>query len=286
MLDAFSDANVTQWTAAAHDLEAYQLQFFYGLEAQRKHDHGSLLRALQPARKDHVDLKNWCRLCTYKFSVEPFSAKGSVIGIGGRFNYGDALDNVDAAPFPALYLAESKATAFREKFQVSEKDYKRSGLGILDLALLPNVSVSLIIIDGMVENVLDLTRPKSLQSFVDVICRYKISKETEQLRKRTKKVARPLVKDTATLMNALYETHWRGWGRQFGLPSSSQTFGKLAWEAGFDAILYRSQKGHGRCLALFPDNLERSETEIRIVGGAPKGVATSLSRNNWQMSLS
>lgn len=40
---------------------------------------------------------------------------------------------------------------------------------------------------------------------------------------------------------------------QFGLPAAGHTLAELIRSAGFEAILYRSTKGSGRCVAVFPD---------------------------------
>lgn len=51
-------------------------------------------------------------------------------------------------------------------------------------------------------------------------------------------------------------THnWRVLPVQFGLPSQSQILAELIRAAGFEAILYSSTKGLGKCLAVFPDVL-------------------------------
>ncbi len=280
----FSDANFRQWNKQAAALEQYQIAFFYCLEAQRKVDRGGLCRALESARRTTpLEFSDWVRICRYRYSRQPLNAYGSTIGAGGRFNFGDGLDNVDAQAFPALYVGANKTVAYREAFALSPND--KTVLTSEEFSALPNKSHSVVFINGWVDNVLDLTRKERLQDLVDIIKAYKLSDSVKDLAKKAGVPNRPLVRDTAGLMNALYEVDWRGWPTQLGLPASCQTFGKLAWEAGFDAVLYRSTKGGGQCLAVYPQNLHNSESRLWLSEKPPPGTAAQLDSSNWQLAL-
>lgn len=283
MLDEFSDLNVRQWAAKADVMEQYQVGLHYALEAQRKLVRGDLYRALQNAAlQEPLEFSHWVRLCQYRYSHQPLNAYGSIIGAGGRFNFGDALDNVDAIPFPALYIAENRTVAIREYFGLAPSD--RRALTPEELSLTPKKPVTVVYVDGIIQNVLDLTRPSRLKPFVDILASLKIPDEVNQMAAKAGLSPRSLVTSAEMMTQSLYEQNWRGWPRQHGIPANCQLFGKLAWEAGFDAILYRSTKGSGRCLAVFPQNLDKSDTRIWLHDTPPPNVIKTLDSSNWQIA--
>ena len=72
-----------------------------------------------------------------------------------------------------------------------------------------------------------------------------------------------MIQSGMQLFEAVAKQNWRVLPIQFGLPAPSQTSADLIREAGFEAILYQSSKGPGKCLALFPDKLsDRSFIEL------------------------
>lgn len=264
-------------------MERYQIGLHYSLEAQRKFVRGDIYRALQKAaRNKPLEFGQWVRVCQYRYSHQPLNAYGSTIGAGGRFNYGNALDNIDAMPFPALYIGENRTVSFREYFGLAPSD-KRS-LTAEEFALTPKKPISIVYIDGIVQNVLDITRPSRLKPFVAILGSLTIPNEVNQLADEAGLQRRSLISSVEMMLHLLYEPNWRGWSRQHGLPSNSQLFGKLAWEAGFDAILYRSIRGSGRCLAIFPQNLNKSDTRIWLHDTPPPNVVGILDGSNWQIA--
>lgn len=148
------------------------------------------------------------------------NAYGSTIGVGGRFNYGDALDSVDNLPFPALYVGESKTVAYREYFGMSESE--SSTLSALEFALTPNKAYSVIPISGHLHNVLDVTKTAKLREFVDILSSFSVTKETQALVTRAGFAPRTLVSSAELFGSVLTEKHFRGWGRNHGLPASCQ----------------------------------------------------------------
>ncbi len=230
-----------------------------------------------------MEFTDWVRICRYRYSGQPLNAYGSTKGAGGRFNYGDGLDNVDAQAFPALYIGANKAVSYREAFGMSPND--KTLLTAEEFSALPNKSHAVVFLNGMIENVLDLTRKERMQDFIDVVKNYKLSNSVKDLAKSAGVPTRALVRDIDGLMNALYEVDWRGWPTQLGLPASCQTFGKLAWEAGFDGVLYRSTKGGGQCLAVYPHNLHNSASKIWLSETPPPGTTRQLDSSNWQLAI-
>lgn len=255
----------------------------YALEAQRQLHRGDLYRALEPAvLREPVTLNQWVRVCTYRYSHQPLNAYGSTIGSGGRFNYGDALDSIDTTPFPALYIGANKTVAYREYFGMQPNESRQ--LTAQEFSLTPNKAISVLQINGDVHNVLDITHPNRLREFTDILSSFNVSAEVNDLARAAGFQPRSLVTTVDQFMDLLRESNWRGWARQHGLPASCQIFGKIVWEAQYDAILYRSVKGGGKCLAVFPQNLQHSETHLWLADSAPPNVNTALDASNWQLA--
>ena len=263
-------------------MERYQLGLHYALEAQRQHHRGDIYRALENAQLGKpLEFSDWVRICTYRYSNQPLNAYGSTIGAGGRFNYGDALDSIDSIPFPALYIGENHTVSYREYFGMPPSAKRM--LTAQEFALAENKDISVIHINGIVHNVLDLTRPTRLRDFVSIIAKFTVSDEINALARIAGISARSLARTLDGLMTILYEPTWRGWVRQHGLPAGCQTFGKLVWEAQYDAILFRSTRGGGKCLAVFPQNLQKSETRVWLAGTPPPNVIEYIDASNWQL---
>jgi hypothetical protein len=112
--------------------------------------------------------------------------------------------------------------------------------------------------------------------------RFTISSEVREHAVDAGLIPRPLVFDVDSLKRAVSEPNWRGWPRQHGLPASCQIFGELAWSAGYEGLLYPSSKKGGECLAVFPQNLEKSESSVQLQHEGPPGVITTLDASNWR----
>jgi hypothetical protein len=83
-----------------------------------------------------------------------------------------------------------------------------------------------------------------------------------------------MVKSARQLFDAVLKHNWRVEPRQFGMPSPSQTLAELIRAAGFEAILYQSSKGPGKCLAVFPDRL-LDGSFVELADAAPPEVRHS-----------
>jgi hypothetical protein len=73
---------------------------------------------------------------------------------------------------------------------------------------------------------------------------------------------------------------WRLEPQMFGIPATSQIFGRFIRDAGFDAILYPSQQGGETCLAVFPENFRASSSRIEVVGDVPPGASCTVLDKN------
>jgi hypothetical protein len=265
-------------------MERFEIRFLYGLAAQRQIHLGDLLRTLRDAaRPAPFTFTDWVRMCDYRYSHQPLSAYGSTIGAGGRFNYGDALDNIKEPPFPALYLSSNERVAHREFF--SAPPSTSDSLTAIDMALMQERDYALYHVSGTIHHLLDLTKPARLRKFTKVLARFTVSKEVLGIAETAGLQPRPLVFDVESLLRAVSEPNWRGWPRQHGLPASCQIFGELAWSAGYEGILYRSTKRGGKCLAVFPQNFDKSESRVQLQNDGPPGTITTLDASNWNHAV-
>lgn len=263
--------DLDEWQQFSHWLEEYNGLLYYALEPYRERYQNELKQSLTDVPATSVNLDGWARCVSYRYSMDPLSAAGSLTSFGGRFNMGRDVDNARAKPWPALYLADCFETAYREKFQRSA-DPQRSGLSPNELALAPDGSFSCVLMEGNIERVFDLTEPHALTAFCAVLKKAVLPEQIKRLEKRLKirhaERAR-LLKTPKNLLRAMLEENWRTLPVQYGLPAVSHIFAGLVRDAGFEAIQYRSTKGAGMCLAVFPDRIASVATSLRVVDPMP-----------------
>lgn len=280
-LDRFTINDLRHWQSGSRAIKEYHLRVFHELEAQRQLYRGELLNALKGAKHQSVfSLQRWVRIVDYKYSNQPLSAAGSVKSIGGRFNVGEDLGG-QYSPFHALYLAEDTDTAFREYYGLARNE-TRGRLTPLDLALTPGKSFTCVNVSGSVANLLDITEPKHLKALCEVISKFVINSKFRDLLRGTSVQPLSIVRTPKLLIKSLLYSGWRELGMQLGIPSNSQVFGRIAFEAGYDGIVYESARGDGRCLCLFLENLTNSETVLKLADPAPsEDTVIELSSATW-----
>lgn len=271
-LDRFSRASLTRWRELSHDLDQLQATLYFAVRPEQRRLRGELIAALQAQAPVEQTLLRWVRNVTYRYSMEPLSAAGSLLGYGGRFNPGADLDHDTLSPFPALYVAEDAETAFREKFQLPSSGTV-DGLKPEELALARSGSFSTVMVNGHLRNVFDLTSFQPLEAVARVFARIKMPEAARSLRAKLRIPPRALsmIRSGSQLYDAVVQQNWRGLPVQFGLPAPSQTLAELIREAAFDGILYRSTKAAGLCLAIFPDRIS-SDSFVELADAAPSGV--------------
>lgn len=161
---------------------------------------------------------------------------GSVTRGGGRFNIGAGVDSAAFTPFPALYIAEDYATAFRERF--GSADEPRSGMTAEEFALRSPGSFTHVALRGQLELVIDIGIAQTLNAFASVLGRFVIPPAVRDLARRLG-IRRPmgLVRTVSGLQRQLLHAHWRAEPAQFDLPANSQVFGRIAASAGLQGIL-------------------------------------------------
>lgn len=271
-LDRFTEASVEKWNSVSRDLDELNDVLYFGLEPEWRRLRSELIEALQGIPLTTLELPQWVRFVTYQFSTNPLSCAGSLQDIGGRFNAGVELEAKTLSPWPALYLAQDYETGFREKFQLPSEALV-AGLTPQDLALSQGVSHSVVSVTGRLSRVFDMTEPKSLIPIAKVFGKIKLPVRARQL---MKKLGIPInnntmIKNGKQLHDLVFKHNWRALPIQFGLPAQSQTIAELVQAAGFEAILYKSSKGPGLCLAVFPDLLDEASF-VELMDTPPPAV--------------
>ena len=271
-LERFSEATLKQWNAASADLDELNDELFFSVQPEQRRLRPQLLEALKTTAPAALQLQRWARIITYRYSDEPLSAAGSLQQAGGRFNVGREMDEGTLHPWPALYVAEDYETAFREKFQLGQSD-RAGGLTPKELALESGVSHATVFVQGELLELFDLTSVQALEAVARIFRRIKMPARARQLKAKLRIPNRDLgmVQTAQQLHNAVLKHNWRVGPIQFGLPAPSQILAELVRAAGYEGILYRSTKGGGRCIAVFPDLLKPG-SHIELIDDAPAAV--------------
>lgn len=227
-------------------------------------------------------ISHWQRVVSYKYSLNPLSARGSLLNeIGGRFNIGD-IDQLKFPRFSALYIAEDRDIAYKERFGLYNKSQSREGLTAQELAYTSSASISIISIRGEINQVLDLTDSNTLKEFFRLISKIELTKD---LLKRGRKLnICPVyqVKTIHALRKSLFDPNWRFIPMQLNIPANSQILGQIAHAAGIEAILYPSKMSNkNKCIAIFPNNFIQSSSFIEIEDDSPIVVDRRIDSNTY-----
>jgi len=254
-------------------IREYYWLYFSEIVRQIGLTHNELTRALA-SRTFRFPFKNWCRIVDYRYSNQPLSARGSVLNNpGGRFNIG-ALDRYRFRPFPVLYLGQSFAIAYKEKFGQERRTKaitKQRGFSEDELALVSGKSFSEVSVEGEISEVLDINKLASLSVITGILKGFRFS-STLRARARQLGLAAPCwIASSKALRLLLLAPNWRNVPLLVDIPAPSQVFGQIARSAGIEGILYRSKmsKGQENCLAIFPENFKYSPSFVAIQGEVP-----------------
>jgi hypothetical protein len=272
VLEEFTRASLAQWRAAGKNLERFSQTLFFDLERHRAQHSAELVEAIRSSSKGPLEFQGWSRLVDYRFSNEPLSMEGSIKADGGRFNIGRLLNPAAYTPFPALYVAEDFAAAFRERFGIDKKG-SFGGLAASDLVLRREASFSSVALNLRLENLIDIGDVDSLKATSEILRRFQMPKSISVQGRRLRLKVPGLVRTPTGLQRQLLSPNWRVEPTQYDLPSNSQIFGRLCAAAGAHAILYPSVRDSSkRCLALFPQNWKGSSSFVELVGAIPSEV--------------
>lgn len=271
-LDRFSDESIDRWNAYSKDLDELAANLYFALEPERRRLRSELIAALQQHQSSPVNIQGWVRIVDFQFTLMPLSSAGSLTGYGARFNVGMDLDPGTLNPWPALYIAEDYETAYREKFQLKSSQLI-DGLKPEELALEHGRSHTTVILQGQIDCVFDMTAPRHLDAVANVLKKIKMPERAKSLKKRLRMKPGDLsmVQSGLGLYHAVLQHNWRLQPAQFGLPARSHVLAELVRAAGFEAILYKSTMGSGKCLAIFPDKLSGS-AYVELADKAPPQV--------------
>lgn len=280
ILDMFSSLDLRRWRSFGSDVDRYHYDFFYSLESQRAANHDKIIESLSEVDGINFDKSNCARVVDYEFSSNPLSSVGSLRHVGGRFNIGSRVDPGRFNPFPALYLASDEQTARLEKFP--EPINKNSKLKPEEYALSNKKSHTIVFVECRLTNVFDLTKTKNLNNLVNTMKKFEIPKGVHEKAKDIGLGVPRLVKNSKELLNTIMMEDWRYLPAQHSLPSNSQILGNLLQAADFSGVLYKSTKGKGKCLAVFPKTFDKSDSYIRIEDKAPKEVNVELNSKTWK----
>lgn len=273
-LDRFTTQDLQKWEQASANLDQLWDSLYFGVEPERRKLRHQLIEAIKGVGHTSLQLDHWVRIVTYQYSLEPLTCAGSLQALGGRFNAGYELDANTMRPWPALYLAQNFETAFREKFQLAT-DENVDGLTPQDLSLEGAVSHTTVFVNGQLNRVFDMTAFTSLISVAKVLSKIKLPSDVAALARKLKfdRNTFLMVKTGQQLFNAAVKQNWRVLPTQFGLPAPSQILAQFIRNTGYEAILYPSSKGSGKCLAVFPANLG-DDSFVQLMDEAPSEKTT------------
>jgi hypothetical protein len=279
-LERFSNADLDRWAVASARLDELQRELHFGLESQRLAHRDALLTALRGAAAPALALERWVRLVEYQYSLEPLSPVGSILRDGGRFNIGREVGDGAFKSFPALYVASDLEVGLREYYQI-DKTHRRSGLTREEFALRRQGSFTAVEVSGQLDLVFDIGRLDALKPFVEIVSRFKMPPRVVQLARALKLRPPRLIRSASGLRRVLTTKNWRAWPVQFDLPATSQVFGALLRDAGFEAVLYPSARGEGRCVAVFPENFRASQSYVEVMSPVPSGASLTTLDSTW-----
>lgn len=268
-LDSFTEHDLEFWHTRSVDAARYGNAVYFDLEKQRVAHHDELVAAVRDAGGIELSIDGWVRITEYQWCLAPLSSAGSIKRIGGRFNVGEDLD-LRAKPFPALYIAHDYDTAMYEYFGGPPSTNELSAHEIM---LRRANSFATFVIDGHLHNVFDLRDLKRLDGFVSIIKRFTLTKETRELARRSGLPARKLVRSSRELHERVLASSkdWRMEPLLVDVPASSQVFGRYIEAAGYEGLLYPSQRGGTLCLAIYPRNFAGTNSYLEVQGNPPAG---------------
>jgi RES domain len=277
LLEHVSDLDLARSRSHGTRLATYHTKLFYEFEGQRAALADEIRTALQFVPSISVAVDDWCRQVKTIYALSPLSCAGSLIS-SGRFNYGNDLDT-RFPRFPALYIAENRATAHCEMFQIPAAVSGK--LSAEEMNFQPNQSISAYALTGTVHQVFDLTRPENLTPFLEVTKGFALSSELRKMEKAFALPPRQVVQTPEQLMSTIKDPDWRAYPMYADVPANGQVLGSLLQDAGFEAILYDSVRlGGGRAMAVFPRNFLNSTSSVRVLGAPTEARCTVLNAEN------
>lgn len=242
----------------------YFVALYYELEEQRHKIYGELLNSIREGAAPTFEFSHWTRLVHYRYSLTaPLSMRGSLMDVGGRFNFGDDIGRKFAA-FPALYIADGRDAAYREYYGISSGSGS-SGLTTEEFELTHASSITMLSLNGFLQGVIDIGDNRAMSGFLSLIKKFKISSRVKELASRAKIPQPSVISTMGALKKQLLEPRWQRDSQLMGVPSNPQIFGKIAFDAGCEGVLFPSTKDSTkRCVAVFPDNFDPLRSFVEL----------------------
>jgi len=281
-LDQFSLGDIKEWARRRDKFLAYHWEYYSCLAYQRSQILDQFKSELRKISSGPWPFSKWQRAVKYKYSLEPLSARGSLVDPGGRFNVGD-IDPLKFSPFPALYLAQDRDTAMQEL--LCQQDIP-SEISPHELALLKPDSISLVSISGSLDQVIRLEDPDKFADFVKIFQNFRIPNHIAAMAREIGFLVPAVIRDGQELLFYLLEPNWRLTPMQFDVLAPCQIFGQLAMEAGIEGIIYLSKFTGKECVAVFPGNFGASDSFVQLDDEAPaEAKLRRLDSSNWQGAM-
>lgn len=282
VLEELSFTELKERKQGMQNLIQYHWAYYSELAGQREVIRDELQSVLQEKSIDNFEFSEWQRAVKWKYSLHPLSSVGSITYIGQRFNYGNDI-NGNIAPFHGLYLAIDKDTALQET--LGQSSDKVGSLTSRELALSSSQSETLISVSGKLDKVFDLRNARALTKFVNLIKNFKISSSLKKQAKLLGLDAPNIVVKPKQLLDSLLEKDWRRHANLYDIPSNSQIFGHIIYEAKIGGIIYKSKLTGKDCLVIFPDNFQNTESFIQLDDDAPsESVPICIDESNYMLS--
>lgn len=284
LLDEITEEDISSKLLVRQKLESLvKLEWMYYHDQRRKK-----IRSLKNAFNKclipgGLEFTNYNRCVTSKYQNMPLSSKGSLIAHkGGRFNIGKLSAQFEA--FPGFYIASNAETALSEAFQTDIT--KRLKYSPDSFALgHGQKSHSIVRVHGQLARVINLNSDQNLGRIVKVFKKIAPSPEVLQLAQTLALPPRGSVTSIKQLSDQLFDRNWSYYPSNFGLPHNSQDFGALAREAGVQGLVYDSKYGHGKCIVIFPENIQHCPTSfIQLSDEFPEGTILRIDQNNFSDS--
>lgn len=268
-LDRTSVNEIRLYERHTEELLQFHWQYYSELAYQRNLIFDELQESVLKNCSGPFAFQDWQRAVKYKYCLDPLNLKGSLNDPGGRFNIG-AIDTARFPPFPALYLASDKETALQELLgQVSEHDHP--DLSPIELALTAPDSISIVRVNGELEQVFDLRDAANLRDFSKLIKNFQLSKSLLQ-KARQLKIPCEVLRTVKKMLESLLVLNWRTFPMLYDVPANPQIFGQIVMSAGIEGILYPSKLSKQPCLAVFPQTFEGTSSFVELTGELPEHV--------------
>lgn len=278
--DQLSIRSILAGKATLEELQQFHWEYYSYLAHQRSKIAEVISAAIFEAADQPFNFKKWQRVVKYKYCLNPLSMRGSLNDIaGGRFNIGN-IDKTKFTPSPCLYIAKDKITAQQEMLCAGMDTI--SPITPFEYALTNPQSILNVSVSGYLDSVIDLTNPKRLEPFVDLIKGFSIPQRIRDEHKRIHRSELIIIDSVDHLIAALLYPNWREWPTLLDVPFSSQIFGQIVSTAKVEGILYPSKYTNAHCLAIFPQNFDTS-SYVKLDDPAPAGIRHKiLDILSWQ----